>query len=61
MAEFESATNVREISRDRLAELLNEDLSRDYQAIIAEGEDEEAVSAHLPGPAPPRGPHAGSN
>jgi hypothetical protein len=40
MAEFESATNVREISRDRLAELLNEDLSREYQAIIAEGEDE---------------------
>jgi bacterioferritin len=24
-----------EISRDRLAELLNEDLSREYQAIIA--------------------------
>ena len=25
----------RQISRDRLAELLNEDLSREYQAIIA--------------------------
>jgi bacterioferritin len=35
MAESESATNVSEISRDRLAELLNEDLSREYQAIIA--------------------------
>ena len=28
-------TNVNEISRDRLAELLNEDLSREYQAIIS--------------------------
>ncbi len=34
MAEPNSATK-REISRDRLAELLNEDLSREYQAIIA--------------------------
>jgi bacterioferritin len=33
MAEPKSAAN--EISRDRLAELLNEDLSREYQAIIA--------------------------
>jgi bacterioferritin len=30
-----SATNENEISRDRLAELLNEDLAREYQAIIA--------------------------
>jgi bacterioferritin len=30
-----SAENETEISRDRLAELLNEDLSREYQAIIA--------------------------
>ena len=28
-------TNANEISRDRLAELLNEDLSREYQAIIS--------------------------
>jgi bacterioferritin len=35
MAEPESAANQDEISRDRLAELLNEDLSREYQAIIA--------------------------
>src|SRR6202162_4859481 len=28
-------TNVNEIFRDRLAELLNEDLSREYQAIIS--------------------------
>ena len=35
MAEPKSATNENEISRDRLAELLNEDLSREYQAIIA--------------------------
>jgi bacterioferritin len=28
-------SNENEISRDRLAELLNEDLSREYQAIIA--------------------------
>ena len=34
MAEPNSAAK-REISRDRLAELLNEDLSREYQAIIA--------------------------
>jgi bacterioferritin len=30
-----SAANEHEISRDRLAELLNEDLAREYQAIIA--------------------------
>src|ERR1700728_3427924 len=30
-----SAANKNEISRDHLAELLNEDLSREYQAIIA--------------------------
>ena len=35
MAEPKSAANENEISRDRLAELLNEDLSREYQAIIA--------------------------
>src|ERR1700675_3928617 len=37
MSEPKSATSEREreISRDRLAELLNEDLSREYQAIIA--------------------------
>jgi bacterioferritin len=35
MAESEPAANEGEISRDRLAELLNEDLSREYQAIIA--------------------------
>jgi bacterioferritin len=35
MAEPKSAVNDREISRDRLAELLNEDLAREYQAIIA--------------------------
>jgi hypothetical protein len=29
------ATEETEISRDRLAELLNEDLAREYQAIIA--------------------------
>ena len=34
MAEPKSATNENEISRDRLAELLNEDLAREYQAII---------------------------
>ena len=33
MAEPKS-DNEKEISRDRLAELLNEDLSREYQAII---------------------------
>ena len=31
----EPKSNEKEISRDRLAELLNEDLSREYQAIIA--------------------------
>jgi bacterioferritin len=35
MAERKSAAKENEISRDRLAELLNEDLSREYQAIIA--------------------------
>ena len=35
MAEPKSAANSNEISRDRLAELLNEDLSREYKAIIA--------------------------
>jgi bacterioferritin len=35
MAEPKSVENERELSRDRLAELLNEDLSREYQAIIA--------------------------
>ncbi len=35
MAEPGSAANEEAISRDRLAELLNEDLSREYQAIIA--------------------------
>jgi bacterioferritin len=35
MPELKSAANENEISRDRLAELLNEDLSREYQAIIA--------------------------
>jgi bacterioferritin len=35
MAESKSATSENEVSRDRLAELLNEDLSREYQAIIA--------------------------
>jgi len=35
MAGPKSAANENEISRDRLAELLNEDLSREYQAIIA--------------------------
>ena len=34
MAESKSAENEKEVSRDRLAELLNEDLSREYQAII---------------------------
>ena len=34
MAESKSADNGKEVSRDRLAELLNEDLSREYQAII---------------------------
>jgi bacterioferritin len=31
----EQKSNENEISRDRLAELLNEDLAREYQAIIA--------------------------
>ncbi len=35
MAKEESAATTTEITRDRLAELLNEDLSREYQAIIA--------------------------
>ena len=35
MAEIKPAAIENEISRDRLAELLNEDLSREYQAIIA--------------------------
>jgi bacterioferritin len=35
MTEPQSAVIEEEISRDRLAELLNEDLSREYQAIIA--------------------------
>jgi bacterioferritin len=35
MSASTSAANEIEISRDRLAELLNEDLSREYQAIIA--------------------------
>jgi bacterioferritin len=35
MSEPKSGTNETEISRNRLAELLNEDLSREYQAIIA--------------------------
>jgi bacterioferritin len=35
MAKPKSTANENEISRDRLAELLNEDLSREYQAIIA--------------------------
>ena len=35
MADSKSATSEIEISRERLAELLNEDLAREYQAIIA--------------------------
>jgi len=35
MAEQKSTTSEIDITRDRLAELLNEDLSREYQAIIA--------------------------
>src|SRR2546427_6538673 len=35
MTEPKSAANEHKIPRDRLAELLNEDLSREYQAIIA--------------------------
>ena len=34
MANFKSAAVENEISRDRLAELLNEDLAREYKAII---------------------------
>ena len=34
MATFKSVAVENEISRDRLAELLNEDLAREYQAII---------------------------
>jgi hypothetical protein len=35
MAESKSDEDESKISRDRLAELLNEDLAREYQAIIA--------------------------
>ena len=35
MAKASPATKETEITRDRLAELLNEDLAREYQAIIA--------------------------
>jgi len=35
MAASKSSANDNDITRDRLAELLNEDLSREYQAIIA--------------------------
>ncbi len=35
MPDSEPVENQQEITRDRLAELLNEDLSREYQAIIA--------------------------
>ena len=35
MPESKSSKNEIEISRDRLAELLNEDLAREYQAIIS--------------------------
>ena len=35
MPESKSSASENEISRERLAELLNEDLSREYQAIIA--------------------------
>ena len=35
MAEPKSAGSGNEVSRDRLADLLNEDLAREYQAIIA--------------------------
>jgi bacterioferritin len=35
MSDPKSSANEIDISRDRLAELLNEDLSREYQAIIA--------------------------
>src|ERR1700684_1256191 len=36
MPDPKSDSNETEISRDRLAELLNEDLAREYQAIIAQ-------------------------
>jgi hypothetical protein len=35
MAKPKSNEDERKVSRDRLAELLNEDLSREYQAIIS--------------------------
>jgi bacterioferritin len=35
MPDAQTGSNNNEISRDRLAELLNEDLSREYQAIIS--------------------------
>jgi bacterioferritin len=35
MTELQSSQDEQSISRDRLAELLNEDLAREYQAIIA--------------------------
>src|SRR5579884_351406 len=35
MSNLKTTANEPEISRERLAELLNEDLSREYQAIIA--------------------------
>ena len=35
MTDAKTTTKETEITRDRLAELLNEDLSREYQAIIA--------------------------
>jgi bacterioferritin len=35
MAKSKTSASETEITRDRLAELLNEDLSREYQAIIA--------------------------
>src|ERR1700722_9651697 len=35
MSQSKSAENEKEIDRDQLADLLNEDLSREYQAIIA--------------------------
>jgi bacterioferritin len=35
MAELKSIAEEKEVTRERLAQLLNEDLSREYQAIIA--------------------------
>ena len=35
MAELKAPGNEGEVTRERLAELLNEDLAREYQAIIA--------------------------